>query len=438
MLLYISGVFLAGSISAGAAGSDFKLVGLALHQETGRDIYLGAVYVDSQAPRPADILAASGPRLMEYRVVARRTSIRSLLGGMLLQSEVASGKAPGQATADLANQMLSIVSSSLYAGDSLEILLSENDETIAYLNGRELLRIADTTVANYLLMGWVGERGPTTAFRSDIMAADIKPELLTTLEATTYSEQRAAQIASWIEAPQESPETGAETPQQSPDTVPQIQSSATIAASATPQPVSEQAPEPVSVPEPEPEPEPEITQTQETMALAEVPATTLGLPEPKPEETTPAVPDPAGPAISQEAVQVASLQPTTELRQTQASESIQALDVQEYSQRLSKFHSQLIAMVYGEIRYPARAVRRGLQGRLELDITLQQDGELLAIAIVEPSGYSILDKAAVKAAQNALSSGALAAIDPVAIAEFRNGTANELVVPVPVNFMLTE
>ena len=230
MLLFICGSLLAGSGAAKAASSDFHLVGLAQHQQTGRNIYLGAIYFDQHVPKPADMVAASGPKLMEYRVIARRTSIRSLLGGMLLQSEVATGAAPDAATTEFANAILSTVKSSLYAGDSFEILLSEEDETLAYLNGHEIARADEGSVSDYLLMGWVGERGPSTVFRASMLADEIDPSLLSDLETGSFSIQRAAEIAGWIGTPQ---------PGEQPDTVAATTTSAEPAGSSLPGPEPE-------------------------------------------------------------------------------------------------------------------------------------------------------------------------------------------------------
>ena len=202
MLLLICGSLLAGSGAVKAASSDFHLVGLAQHQQTGRNIYLGAIYFNQHVPKPADMVGASGPRLMEYRVIARRTSIRSLLGSMILQSEVATGTAPDAATTEFANAILSTVKGSLYAGDSFEVVLSEEDETLAHLNGHEIARADEGSVSDYLLMGWVGERGPSTLFRESMLAQAIDASLLAELEASSFSTQRAAEIAGWISAPQ--------------------------------------------------------------------------------------------------------------------------------------------------------------------------------------------------------------------------------------------
>jgi protein TonB len=50
----------------------------------------------------------------------------------------------------------------------------------------------------------------------------------------------------------------------------------------------------------------------------------------------------------------------------------------------------------GNLNYPNEARRRGLSGRLILEVTLQPDGSLEDVRIVQPSRYRILDEAAVR------------------------------------------
>ncbi|MDX1732747.1 MAG: TonB family protein, partial [Halioglobus sp.] len=89
-----------------------------------------------------------------------------------------------------------------------------------------------------------------------------------------------------------------------------------------------------------------------------------------------------------------------------------------------------------EIRYPKRAVRRNLEGRLELDVTMTAEGEVLSIQVALPSGHGLLDEAALAAARSALEDGLSAELDPVAIAEFGDFASGQLTVPVPVSFQL--
>ena len=139
-----------------------------------------------------------------------------------------------------------------------------------------------------------------------------------------------------------------------------------------------------------------------------------------------------------EPVQVAALAvPTVDMMPANPLErEVEALGIQEYSQRLAAFHTQLVRMVYGEIKYPKRAVRRSLEGRMELDVTLTADGTILNIALASSSGHQMLDEAAMEAAEKAFDNGLRTAVDPVAIAEFGSFETEQLTIPVPVAFLL--
>lgn len=444
--LYLSTVFLAGAISAAAANSDMHLTGLALHQETGRNIYLGGIFFDQHVAKPDDIVNASGPKMMEYRVVARRTSIRSLLGGILLQSELANGYPPNESVSSFANDILNAVKGSLYAGDSLEILLNENDETVAYLNGHELVRIQDGKVSDYILVGWIGEQGPSTTFRNSIKADEVDPTLLQIFEANTYTAERGLEVANWLEASDTSAdkavvvadntgETEAETVMDNTEP-PEQEELAEVPAVTTEVTVAVDWEDEVNTVQ--------DIKGQHIMAtsaanidIERAPANEPMISQPKPKAVTQAPPAPVSETKLEDATQVASLHATSDMLGASAPEGVEALDIQDYSERLGQFNTRLIRSVYGEIQYPRQAVRRNLQGRLELDVTLQQDGTLVDISVGQSSGFKILDKAAVRAARKALTSIGPDQMDPVAIAEY-GGADNKLVVPVPVQFLLTE
>ena len=138
-------------------------------------------------------------------------------------------------------------------------------------------------------------------------------------------------------------------------------------------------------------------------------------------------------------MQVASLAflPGAALTEASTGVDVDTIDIQGYSQRLAAFNTLVLQKVYSQINYPTRAVRRGLEGRVELDVTMGENGQLVEIVVARSSGYKILDRAAVKAADKGLASMDPAHIDPVAIAEF-GGRDEQVVVPVPVQFMLTE
>ncbi|MEP1471364.1 MAG: TonB family protein [Halieaceae bacterium] len=396
--------------TAVAVSDDFRMIGLAVHQETGREIYLGALHIDELVPRPDDLVGASGPKLMEYRVVARRTSIRSLLGTMLLQGELASGQAPTAEVSNFAAMIMASIKGSLYAGDALELLLTEDDQTIAMLNDVELVSTDNGYVFDYLLGGWVGERGPGKAFRDSLLASDINASLLSAYQAHEWSTERGEEVAQWQT------------------------------------PVAEEEPIAAVVPEPA-EAEAAAIATAATVALVDAAVASADIAQPEPPIVLPELSptqDPAEESIGDSAdeapmepVQLALAAPTSAPIIEPELSDIARLDVVEYSQRLATFNTVVLRMVTENIRYPKAAVRRNLQGNLELDLTLLKDGSLAEVAVGRSSGFDTLDQAAIRAAKKAFKSNGLDNIDPVANAEYEDDNG-QLIVPVPVNFILMD
>lgn len=397
--------------TAFAVSDNFRMIGLAVHQETGREIYLGALHIDKLVPRPDDLVGASGPKLMEYRVVARRTSIRSLLGTMLLQGELASGQTPTAEASNFAAMIMAGVKGSLYAGDALELLLTEDDQTIALLNDVELARTDNGYVFDYLLGGWVAARGPGKAFRDSILASDINTSLLSAYLAHEWSAERAEEVAQWL--------------------TPLAEEEPTVVAVA-PGPVAAEA---------------AAKATAATVALVDAAAASADIAQPESAIALPELSptqDPAAEIIidsaddaPMEPVQLALAAPASAPIIEPGLSEIDRLDIVEYSQRLATFNTVVLRMVTENIRYPKAAVRRNLQGNLELDLTLLKDGSLAEVAVVRSSGFDTLDQAAIRAAKKAFKSNGLDDIDPVAKAEYEDNSG-QLLVPVPVNFVLMD
>ncbi len=398
--------------SANALEDGFKISGLAMHQETSRDIYLGAIQFNEMVPKPDDLVLAPGPKIMEYRVVARRTSVRSLLGGMLLQAELATGESPSANVMEFANAIMSNVKGSLYTGDSLEIFLTEDDATVARLNGTELSTVQDGTVADYFLMGWVGSNGPTTNFRTDILAQDVDMGLMAKYNDTEASDDRIAAVAAWFgdqsemvavtEAPVESA-SSLEPPKPNPGAM-----AATTAAASTAT---------ITAAEAAPEPEIDLAGSADILDVAGESAASEDNSE------------------AEEPVQLASIGSPAPI--AEEPDPLADLSVVEYSQRLAVFNNMLFRKVNSKVRYPKSAIRRNLQGELELDLTLSESGDLIEVAVVSSSGHRMLDEAAQKAAERAFDELELDGVDPVAAAEYSDG-AERLIIPVPVKFVLSD
>ncbi|MEH6568905.1 MAG: energy transducer TonB [Halioglobus sp.] len=424
------------------------MLGLAMHRDTGRNIYLGALHLGVDIPNPDNLILAPAPKAMEYRVVARRTSIRSLLGNMLLQSEVANAMSPSADTIDFADALLSTIQGSLYAGDSFVLELDESGKLSASLNGATLIDRTDNGVFDYLLTGWTGQNSPSTAFRSEITNTDIDSSLLSAYSAHTPTDERISLVSEWSHPLSSSNDHNllveivpvTRPVKASVVVVPAVVASADTTIIEAPEVTAAGG----SASDAGPGNSAEISGTEQSGE--ELLAFDIDGFQTDPDGSTNTIVQVSAAPTIDESIHLA---PESELtpeviagvraagsaeQGQEESFDILSLDLTEYSHRLASFNSALIKLVYSQIKYPRRAVRRDIQGALELDITVSEDGSLVEVVIAESSGYSILDVAAVEAAQNALERSSLGEIDPVAVAEYSLGS--NLVIPVPVNFIL--
>ena len=386
--------------------AEARLVGLAMHQETGRNIYIGALHYDELVPRPDDIVAAGGPKVMEYRVVARRTSIRSLMGNILLQGELATGTPPDASIIEFAGEIMAAVQGSLYAGDSLEIRLNKDNSTTAALSGVELARTSKREVSDYFLMGWVDEGGPSTKFRSSILSTDIDSSLMSIYSAHAISNERLVVINSWAEPLEvEAPAAVVPPPASAVAAVTTEASTASVQLATTAPALSSAMDEPPAIPESNSMATEQVAVAEPVLLASLSPTQEMILPEP--EDTTAAV------AV------------------------VEAMGAMEYSQRLATFNTRILRSVYSHIHYPRAAIRRNIQGTLELDLLVSNEGSVLDITIARSSGHSMLDKSAVKAARKAFEDTPLNEIDQVAITEYSED-GDQLIIPIPISFILTE
>ncbi len=436
-------LLLAGlACTARSAPGDLALTGLAMHRETGRNIYLAALQTNASLLAVEDIASVAAPRVMLFQVVARRTSIRSLLGGILLQSELATGTSADASTQDLARQLMQATRGSLYAGDQLRIFSAPDQGTVITLNGAELARVASDQAFAYLVRGWVGERGASTAFRDTLLAQGIDPALEEQYHQLKPSAERIATVASWSET-QATASTTAEPAEAVVASAPEVALAATQADTATVADVDAPAPrDPEEASTGMANTEPATLMAAQVAADDASPELAAGSVQPADAaEITPATPAASTPTLASIAPrpQLREEAPVIEILEAELSEveRARALDVREYSQRLAIFNHQVFVLVNSRIKYPRSAVRRNIQGALELDLTLDTSGRLQAVEVAQSSGHSMLDDAARKAAKEALEKPLEGPLDSVAVAEY-GADSGALVIPVPVQFVLME
>ena len=64
--------------------------------------------------------------------------------------------------------------------------------------------------------------------------------------------------------------------------------------------------------------------------------------------------------------------------------------------RYRRVRDELLQALLPHFEYPPLARRRGWQGRVRIGLLVEADGHLSRVQLVESSGYTLLDKAAMK------------------------------------------
>ncbi|MFV0276642.1 MAG: energy transducer TonB [Parahaliea sp.] len=382
-----------------ATSDRLPLAGLALHRETGRTIYLGALHARLPLAGPQDILATGVDQVMEFIIVARRTSMRSLLGGVLLQAEVATGAAPAITTVAFFQAIIVRMQGSLYANDHFALRHTDSTEIVALLNGQELARSDVAGTFGYLLAGWVAERGATTAFRNSLLAGAVDPALRERYRALEPDAERLASVAAWMQQPEAEPEAAPATRQ---------------SLSAASQPKIALAP---------PAAGPAAASATRVARTIATPVATLTAP--------------SGSPTIKAAAPMVDTKPTVITAAASPANGVETLSTSEYSRHLASFNTMVYRMVNAEIRYPRRAIRRNIEGELELDLVFGPRGDLLDVSVAHSSGHNMLDNSALEAARSAFVRPLALPLDETVIAEYASDN-NRLVIPVPVNFILSE
>ncbi|WP_105103207.1 TonB family protein [Microbulbifer pacificus] len=357
------------------------LNGLALEQQFNKDQYIAAVYAERLSNDAASLLDNNMPRALEIRVVADHLSARRLrnqwMEGIAINN-------PGDTLTGQAENMVTFANlfkGRLVSGDRLRIDFEANTgATSVSLNGVELGKIDSREFFNTLLRAWIGPVPPSTEFRDNLMkSGQVTGGLLATFESLQPSAERVSQVRATYEGEAEE-----------------------VAA----------APEPAK-PEPKKETKPEseaIVSVSKPDLSADIPAPTLAaIGSAAIEKPAPARPEPKAetPAVAQ-ASQPKPLKPTTTRPATPPVDE-EELEEEEDEAPLTAdmilarqiYHSMLLRHTFKHINYPKRAMERGQEGSVRLNVTIDSRGNVIDVATLQESRYSSLNREALDAVERA-------------------------------------
>ena len=351
------------SLLAPALWADSLLNGLAVHKELNKEQFIGALYSNTLSSEASGLLASSGAKRMELKVVAKRLSARRLnslwIEGMAINN-------PTSLLAAQAESMVAftaLVKRSLRAGDVLSIR-GEGTTTTVTLNDIKLGSIESEQFFDMVMRTWIGNVPLSSDFRDAILTnGSVDTELLARYEAISPSDARRQAIAKWLEP---------------------AKPKATVAAAApaAPQAIIAAAPEkPTIAPPP----------------VIQKPAIAVAAPVAAPEAVEP----------------VEAPTDVAALADEEAFLDDEFLDEEEYEEEAplltaesllnrQLYHSQLLKWTYKYIRYPKRAVSRGHEGSVRVAVVIDRKGNVKNVSEIESSKYSTLNKEALGAVNRAV------------------------------------
>lgn len=352
-------------LSSGFAQAELQLNGLSLHSELNQELFIGAYYTDQLTSDADNQFSNSRKRRLEMRITTRLFSARRAAS---LWIEGVSINAPQELLsqqAEKVTQFAELINHSLKAGDQL-IIDSSGDRVEVKVNDLLLGTIESPELFNMLLSTWIGAVPLSSTFRDELLSkGNIDPTLLRRFENIKPAASRRDIATRWREKQA--------TPQRQP-----VPPSMNFAAAAIDQPtLNPVAPNIPARPETE-------TNTEQTQNQA--------------------------PAFNSDSADKTSDEPQRNPETQVAGEPIQGdqEDMEEEELDLSeinvaslvsrkRFHTEIIRNVYRYIRYPNKAVARGHEGTVQVELVIDRQGKVVRATEIEATPHESLNKATMKA-----------------------------------------
>lgn len=325
------------------------LRGLAIYEQLRTEYYIAGLYLPSPAQTPNDAFFMPGPKRMDIRVVVDSWSTRRFVQQWNQQILINNSVDTQKAQSDNLIAFASLLKDDLKAGDHMTIDMIPEQGTLVKLNGTTLLETSDPEFFNLLLSCWIGARPPSSVFKQDVLKlppGDRGTTLMTSFDITTPSQTRIAETRSWAGAA----------------------ASVARAPAAAPQPKAAEAPAP--------------KKTDTSAELAE---------------------EKARKEAEAEKARLAKLE-QDRLRKEAIAKALAEAEARAKAAARSKelineYSSTMVRASYQYVRYPKRALKLNQEGTVLLEVIIDRNGGLISSKVIQSSGYSALDDAAVSAVE---------------------------------------
>lgn len=419
-------------VASAAKLEKMQLTGVAAYSELRRPYYIGALYLDQPVISAGQVLSSWGRRRMEMRITAERWTPRRF-SSQWTQALILNA-APGQLEKfdDAFVSFNNLPRGALRRGDHLVIQSDKKGRTRISLNGTEMFAESKPGFFEVLLSTWIGDKPPSTEFKNAILGSKA-PSLMAQYRALQPSDKRTVAVAAW-------PEGGVieETAEAGDDSLQESMAAIVEPAQEALQPVDEKA----------------IASAIPAAAAHAKPAATK--PVVKDTVTSKPIAAPRPVAASKQTDRIAKKVTVEEVaararplkqelpvkgpkkvvamassgRNLPMEPEEPAMDPAIYRLQqetlLKLYRSSIIKRALRQVEYPRSSVRRGHEGTVLLELTVDRKGKMLSLETARKTRYKQLNKAAISAVYDA---GALPAV-PAGL------EGDNITVSIPVKFTL--
>ena len=341
------------------------LNGIGVHQELGREMFIGALFSESLSNDPGTLLRSQQPMRMELKIVspegitARRFS-RLWIEGLAVNSKADALMAQAENTVAFD----AMFKGRLVQNDFVEISHSPGKGVTVSLNDVVLGTIKDESFFSMLLATWIGSVPLSSDYRDSLLkVGDVDNGLRSRFNAIAPSAARVAEVRAWG-SDQEliAKETKSSTPAKS-------------AAKS-----SIQAKEELIADKPE---LPKLPAVEIEKPALNVPASAVQAKASVAASSTPAKPVVAAP-------------PAVTRAEEDEEDDGPALTAQTLLAR-QFYVSDAIKKIRSKTKYPQRALDRGQAGNVRVAVVIDRQGNIIGTNILENSKYELLNKEALEA-----------------------------------------
>jgi TonB family protein len=394
LLFLLSSLGLAPMASA-AASDEVSMTGIASYTELRQPYYLGALYLDQPVVSAGQVLSSWGRRRMEMRITAQRWTPRRFSAqwtqALILNVEAAKL----DKYADAFVQFNNLPRAAFEYGDHIVVQSDNKGRTRVSVNGTEMFRESKPGFFEVLLATWIGDKPPSTEFKQAILAT-IDSELLLQYDALKPGGTRSAAVAAWLDADVAAEEeqvaapvpavaakaqSRIETSKPVTDAAEAVATAPTVAAAVVAAPAQSAAGK-AAVSE-------ELEALADSISVSDVVS---------PEVVDEPIQDTADQAVQVVAMAPSAAQPSPEVEEPQLDPEIFRL---QQDTLLKLYRSSIIKRALRQVEYPQVAVRRGQEGTVVLQLTVDRTGNVLALEQTSATRYRSLNKAAVAAVHDA-------------------------------------